>query len=57
MYLGCAGIYKYALSLCTTFNVPYEPVFEMFIQQCLHISEKDETETWNWLVENDLHGT
>ncbi|GJQ71484.1 hypothetical protein Trydic_g11201 [Trypoxylus dichotomus] len=55
MYLACAGIYKCALNLCTTFDVPYEPVFEIFTQQCLHSTTRDETVTWNWLVENDLH--
>ncbi|KAI4461367.1 nuclear pore complex protein [Holotrichia oblita] len=54
-YLACSGIYKYALNLCTIFDVPYESVFETFIQNCLHVTDRDEIITWNWLVENDLH--
>lgn len=55
-YLSCAGIFKYALHLCSVFELPYESVFEIFTQQCLHLQDDEDPEAWNWLTENDLYG-
>jgi len=53
--LASVGIFKYALSLCDVFGLPYDFVFETHTKQCILLSETEDPNAWNWLIENDLH--
>ncbi|CAH1112722.1 unnamed protein product [Psylliodes chrysocephalus] len=52
--LNTSGLFKTAFDICTTFSLAYSPVFETLTKQCVLLSEEDNPNAWNWLVENDL---
>ncbi|XP_050293240.1 nuclear pore complex protein Nup160 homolog [Anthonomus grandis grandis] len=52
--LNCAGLYKTALEVCSTYAVSFVPVFESLTLRCIALSEDENPDAWNWLVENDL---
>lgn len=52
--LNSAGLFKTALEICTTFNIPYTTVFEALTWRCVILSEEENPSAWDWLVENDL---
>lgn len=55
--LNSAGLYKTALDLCTKFNISYTSVFESLTRQCVILSEQENPDAWNWIIENDLQGS
>ncbi|KAG5881796.1 hypothetical protein JTB14_037092 [Gonioctena quinquepunctata] len=52
--LNSAGLFKTSLEICTTFNLPYTSVFETLTKHCVNLTEQEQPNAWNWLVENDL---
>ncbi|CAH1156010.1 unnamed protein product [Phaedon cochleariae] len=52
--LNSAGLFKTALDICTTFDLPYNSVFDTLTKHCVLLSEEENPNSWNWLVENDL---
>ncbi|XP_076265249.1 nuclear pore complex protein Nup160 [Rhynchophorus ferrugineus] len=52
--LNSAGLFKTALEICTTFDLPYLSVFETLSWRCIVLSEEENSNAWDWLVENDL---
>lgn len=54
--LNNAGLFKTALEICAKFSMPYTSVFEVLTKQCVLLSEQEDPNAWNWLIENDLQG-
>ncbi|XP_030768263.1 nuclear pore complex protein Nup160 homolog isoform X2 [Sitophilus oryzae] len=52
--LNSAGLFKTALEICTTYNLGYATVFESLTLKCIMLSEEENPNAWDWLVENDL---
>ncbi|KAJ8978443.1 hypothetical protein NQ317_017646 [Molorchus minor] len=52
--LNSAGLFKASLELCTTFNLPYNSIFDTLTKHCILLTEEEHPNAWNWLVENDL---
>jgi nuclear pore complex protein Nup160 len=60
MLLTSACLFKTALAIAKTFDVPYRIVFEALTKKCGGLSKRNEPVAWEWLVENslqDLPGT
>lgn len=55
--LTSCGLFKAALHLCSTFNKSLVSVFVGLTWRCVMLSEEEDPNAWNWLVENDLQGT
>lgn len=54
--MSSVGIFKYALILCKSFGLSYDIVFQALAKQCILLSDSEDPNAWNWLIENDLHG-
>lgn len=54
-YLTSVGLLKPALTLCCQFNMPYDIIFEALARQCVLLTEYEDLDAWNWLIENNLH--
>ncbi|XP_018568434.1 nuclear pore complex protein Nup160 homolog isoform X2 [Anoplophora glabripennis] len=52
--LNNSGLFKTSLDICTTFNLPYNSIFETLTKHCILLTEQEHPSAWNWLVENDL---
>lgn len=50
------GHYKTALQICTVFEIPCDSILQSLTQQCVILTRKENPNSWNWLVANDLHG-
>lgn len=55
--LTSCGLFKAALHLCSTFTKCLVSVFVGLTWRCVMLSEEEDPNAWNWLVENDLQGT
>jgi hypothetical protein len=56
MLLTSACLFKTALAIAKTFDVPYRIVFEALTKKCGGLSKRNEPVAWEWLVENSLQG-
>ncbi|CAG9862053.1 unnamed protein product [Phyllotreta striolata] len=52
--LNNSGMFKAAFEICSTFDLPYSLVFEALTKRCVMLTEAEDPNAWNWLVENDL---
>ena len=57
MLLTNAGLFKIALSISKSFDVPYRIVFEALTKKCGNLSKHSEPVAWKWLIENELQGS
>ncbi|XP_017773941.1 PREDICTED: nuclear pore complex protein Nup160 homolog [Nicrophorus vespilloides] len=55
MFLASSGIYKTSFKVCVAYEIPFDIIFEMLTHQCVLLTESEDNEAWNWLIENDLH--
>ncbi|KAK0176406.1 hypothetical protein PV328_000545 [Microctonus aethiopoides] len=52
--LSSVGLYTTALQLCDKFNVGKSSVLESLTSQCLRLSENEDSNAWDWLIQNDV---
>ncbi|XP_043288252.1 nuclear pore complex protein Nup160 homolog isoform X2 [Venturia canescens] len=52
--LSSVGLYTTALHLCDQFNVPKSSVLENLASHCLRLSEQEDPNAWDWLIQNDV---
>lgn len=54
--LSGSGLFKMALNICSLFDVPHKPIFDMLTRLCVILMVKEDPQYWEWLVENDVQG-
>ncbi|XP_015601122.1 nuclear pore complex protein Nup160 homolog [Cephus cinctus] len=52
--LSSVGLYTTALHLCDLFNVSKSSVLESLASHCVRLSQYDDRNAWDWLVQNDI---
>lgn len=54
--LSSVGLYTTALHLCNRFNVPKSPVLENLASHSLRLSQHEDPNAWDWLIQNEVSG-
>lgn len=54
--LSSVGLYTTALHLCDQFNLPKSPVLENLASHSLRLSQQEDPNAWDWLIQNDVFG-
>ncbi|XP_076303351.1 nuclear pore complex protein Nup160 [Lasioglossum baleicum] len=52
--LSTIGLYTTALHLCDEFKVNKSSVLESLTSQCIRLSRREDSNAWNWLIQNDI---
>ncbi|XP_015116338.1 nuclear pore complex protein Nup160 homolog [Diachasma alloeum] len=53
--LANIGLYITALHLCKEFRISKSPVLETLTSQCLRLSQNEDNDAWDWLIQNDVY--
>ncbi|XP_034185245.1 nuclear pore complex protein Nup160 [Osmia lignaria lignaria] len=52
--LSTIGLYTTALHLCDEFKINKSSVFESLTSQCIRLSRREDSNAWDWLIQNDI---
>lgn len=52
--LSTIGLYTTALHLCDEFKINKNPVLENLTSQCIRLSQREDPNAWDWLIQNDI---
>lgn len=52
--LSTIGLYTTALHLCDEFKINKSSVFESLTSQCVRLSRREDSNAWDWLIQNDI---
>lgn len=55
--LCSTGLYTTALHLCDEFKINKASVLESLTSQCIKLSQREDPNAWDWLIQNDIFGT
>lgn len=54
--LCSTGLYTTALHLCDEFKISKASVLESLTSQCIKLSQHEDPNAWDWLIQNDIFG-
>lgn len=54
--LCSTGLYATALHLCDEFKVSKASVLKSLTSQCIKLSQREDPNAWDWLIQNDIFG-
>lgn len=55
--LCSTGLYATALHLCDEFKISKASVLKSLTSQCIKLSQREDPNAWDWLIQNDIFGT
>jgi len=50
------GLYATALHLCDVFKISKASVLKSLTSQCIKLSQREDPNAWDWLIQNDIFG-